>query len=165
MPWVPELQVDARLEAGGTLYLDYRLQGNLARVRVPSPLTPERINGLWRHTCFEAFVGREDVTDYLEYNFAPSGQWQAFTFRDYRQGCRLLHTEAPLIVCDRTGNALLVGVRLRLPATIQPATLRIGLCTVLEAVDGGLSYWALRHGGEAPDFHDRTTFVLTSKHL
>ncbi|HKY91696.1 MAG TPA: hypothetical protein VJM11_11685, partial [Nevskiaceae bacterium] len=38
--------------------------------------------------------------------------------------------------------------------------LRAGACAVIETVDGGLSYWALAHGGERPDFHDPASFSL-----
>jgi hypothetical protein len=31
---------------------------------------------------------------------------------------------------------------------------------VIEAADGSLSYWALAHAGEKPDFHDPATFSM-----
>jgi hypothetical protein len=41
------------------------------------------------------------------------------------------------------------------------ATLRLGLAAVIERADDGLSYWALAHPSERPDFHDPAGFVLT----
>jgi len=39
--------------------------------------------------------------------------------------------------------------------------LRVALATMLEAIDGSLSYWALRHAPGRPDFHHRDGFALT----
>jgi hypothetical protein len=45
-------------------------------------------------------------------------------------------------------------------SAIHPrASLRIGLSAVIEASDG-LSYWALRHRTDKPDFHDADGFAL-----
>jgi hypothetical protein len=38
---------------------------------------------------------------------------------------------------------------------------RIGLSAVIEDVDGGLSYWALAHPSDKPDFHHPDSFALT----
>ena len=44
------------------------------------------MEGLWRHTCFEAFIKAPGRTSYHEFNFAPSGQWAAYRFDAYREG-------------------------------------------------------------------------------
>jgi len=38
--------------------------------------------------------------------------------------------------------------------------IELGAAVVLEAADGNLSYWALRHAAARPDFHRRESFVL-----
>jgi hypothetical protein len=38
--------------------------------------------------------------------------------------------------------------------------LRVGLSAVIEANDGTLSYWALKHPAAKPDFHHPDSFVL-----
>ena len=45
-------------------------------------------------------------------------------------------------------------------AFAAPATISAGLSAVIEDARGGLSYWALTHGANQPDFHDPATFVL-----
>jgi len=49
-----------------------------------------------------------------------------------------------------------------LPTTNLPPDphLRLGQAAVLEASDGRLGHWALRHVGEQPDFHGAAGFVL-----
>jgi hypothetical protein len=38
---------------------------------------------------------------------------------------------------------------------------QLGLTAVVEAADGSLSYWALRHPVARPDFHHRDGFAQT----
>ena len=53
---------------------------------VPAPAPPVRTDGLWRHTCFEAFIAPAGSSEYWEYNFSPSGAWAAYHFTAYRTG-------------------------------------------------------------------------------
>ena len=45
-----------------------------------------RTDGLWRHTCFEAFIAAAVRPEYWEYNLSPSGAWAAYHFTGYRAG-------------------------------------------------------------------------------
>jgi len=47
-----------------------------------------------------------------------------------------------------------------LPEIAEAAAVQAGMAAVIETDDGYLSYWALAHGGERPDFHDPSTFAL-----
>jgi len=152
---VTSLEVEVAREAGG-LSLCYRLTGEMGRLAIPGPAAPARVDGLWNHTCFEAFVGG-DGDGYLEFNLAPSGAWAAYRFDGYRQGMApLAAIDPPRIEATTTAGSLDVRAMLALPA--GPA--RIGLTAVIETVDGRTSYWALRHPGERPDFHDAGGFAL-----
>jgi len=53
---------------GGELTVDCSLRGDLGRLRIPSPVPPRRVDGLWAHTCFEIFVGLRDQSAYYEFN-------------------------------------------------------------------------------------------------
>src|SRR6185437_8564676 len=59
---------------------------NLSGVRLPRAATSGRSDELWRHTCFEAFVGAALDAGYYELNFSPSKQWAAYWFNGYRIG-------------------------------------------------------------------------------
>ena len=64
--------VDAAIAlADGRIAFRYRLCGDMARVQIPPRLTAERRDFLWKHTCFEAFVGAEGSAAYREFNFYP----------------------------------------------------------------------------------------------
>ena len=64
---------------------------------------------------------------------------------------------------DRLALEAVVGpeILLALPGA---SSLRLGLSAVIEETDGRLSYWALAHPGERPDFHHRDSFVLPLEH-
>ena len=100
-----------------------------------------------------------DAPAYREFNFSPSGAWQAYGFHAYRQGGELEDATAPRI--ERATEAEL-DLRVFLPARNLPSgpRLRLGLSAVIEAVDGSLSYWALRHPPGRPDFHHSDCFAL-----
>jgi len=148
-------------EAGGGLRLVYVLTVDRTRLRVPPLATPGRVEGLWRHTCFEAFIQGADAPAYREFNFAPSGQWQAYAFTDYRQGGPLASAPAPQM--DRADADATLTLVCQLPAVALPPgrQLRLGLTAVIEAADASLSYWSLCHPPGKPDFHHVQNFFFT----
>jgi hypothetical protein len=101
------------------------------------------------------FVAPAPACAYREFNFSPSGEWAAYAFARYREG-------APLGVPDPGIAVRMHGGALELCASIavEPASLRVSLCAVIEEGDGVLSYWALRHPAARPDFHHPEGFAL-----
>ncbi|MCB1958006.1 MAG: DOMON-like domain-containing protein [Rhodocyclaceae bacterium] len=149
------IQIDAAAAAlpGGDLRLEYRLRGPLERLRLPPPAPPRATDGLWRHTCFEAFVGTADGAAYREFNFSPSGCWAAYGFSDARRRDAFAASgDCP--VAARTGADTLL-VTATIPAAWLPAwgEWQVGLSAVVEMTDGRLGYWALHHPPGAPDLH------------
>jgi hypothetical protein len=140
------------------------LIGDLARVRLPRAKHPERADGLWRHTCVEAFIRAPDAAAYHELNFSPSGDWAVYRFTDYRAGMSSPEVDRPPhMLVRRLGEGLEVdaAVRLKDLAGLENAPrLQIALCAVIEEVDGTLSHWALRHPPHRADFHDPAGFAL-----
>jgi hypothetical protein len=159
-------RIDAEVswtEEGG-LRLRYFVDGDVDRIVVPEVASPRRADGLWRHTCFEAFVAGEASTAYCEFNFSPSREWAVYGFTSYREGmAQLEHAIPPRVTASVTADRIAIESivpRETLLALPGVATLRLGLAVVVERVDGGHSYWALTHPGDRPDFHDPDGFVL-----
>ncbi len=151
----------------GHIVFRYCLRGDIARLRVPAQQGPGRVDNLWEHTCFEAFVGCDGDTAYREFNFSPSGQWAAYDFSDYRQRRpgEVTMPAPEISVCRTDGRLELEAVvsLSALPATSARNAWRVGLSAVVEAadtIDGGHSYWALTHPSARPDFHDRKGFGI-----
>ncbi len=154
---VTELAVTITRQSPAQLALDYRLVGNLSLLRMPEPRPPVRADGLWRHSCFEAFIGHMPATHYWEYNFSPSGAWAAYHFTAYREGMAPLLKGSPPVTRAHIGRdgfefsvLLDLGWLARSPDSVG---LRLGISAVIEDRDRVLSYWALEHPSEKPDFH------------
>jgi hypothetical protein len=148
-----DLRVDADVKrTGKRLEFTYKLSGDTADVVIPLPAPPERTDGLWQATCFEAFVSL-GKSSYAELNFAPSGQWAAYRFTNYRQGMRQLDIESPKITF--ADNMLTAVVEIKAEAGAL-----LNLSAVIERRNGSRSYWALAHPkSNRPDFHTRDCFV------
>lgn len=142
---------------GNALRLTYTIAAAPGALRLPVSAPPLRIDGLWQTTCLELFVVDGDGA-YREFNFAPSGQWAAYSFTARREGMApLAMPEPPAIrLAGQAGETVL---SVALPG-IGTGALRLGITAVIEETDGTKSYWALHHGGDAPDFHDPDCFVV-----
>jgi hypothetical protein len=145
---------------GDILTLTFTLECDLSHVRIPESRSSRRMDGLWRHTCFEVFVMAEEGPGYREFNFSPSGEWAVYDFRGYRNGGELEVELTPAIVVRRTLNRLELDAAICQDILPPGRPLRLGLSAVVEDADGVLSYWALRHPPGKPDFHHTDTFAL-----
>jgi hypothetical protein len=158
--------LSARISAAtpGWLRLQYSLGADLSRLRVPSPVAGRRVDELWKHTCFEAFVAIAGLSAYHEFNLSPSGDWAAYRFSGYREGRSPAQmAAAPAIELYRDESRLQVHCSLAWPpdaARREQAPLRVALAAVIEAADGTLSYWAVKHAPGKPDFHHPEAFAL-----
>ena len=148
---------------GGVLTLSYVVTGKIADLRTPPRAAPTRVDELWKHTCFEAFLRAPGSDAYYEFNLAPSSQWAAYAFTGYRERTGDPDTPAPFI--DAQGGR----TRFELRATLDVGGLaglpadgawRVGLSAVLEAMDGTRAFWALAHPPGQPDFHHADAFAL-----
>jgi hypothetical protein len=162
---VQELSVQISRPAPDQLALDYRLVADLASLRLPEPRPASRSDGLWRHSCFEAFIGHAGSGDYWEYNFSPSGAWAAYHFSGYREGMApLMKGAAPQITQKIGADSCEVFAILDfswLAKSNAGVGLRLGLAAVIEDRARVLSYWALKHPSGKPDFHHADSFVVT----
>jgi hypothetical protein len=161
---VRSLAASALLGDSGVLVFRYCLRGDLARIRIAPGPSAERAHGLWAHTCFEAFIRAPGAPQYHEFNFAPSGNWAAYQFDDYRRGMALMPMESPPGIVTRGSDDRLevdaVVQLLDLPALRGARQVQVALSAVIEALDGRLSYWALKHPQGNADFHHADGFVL-----
>ena len=148
-----DLSVSVRLDTDG-LRLVYSLNGDTAGLRITPAAAPGPANGLWQHTCLEAFVAAEDEAAYREFNFSPSGQWAAYGFSSERVRAVAGVEGQPLLQTTMSAAQLVLTAHLPWKALPARATaLCIALSAVIEESSGHLSYWALHHPQARPDFH------------
>ena len=148
--------------AGDVLDISFRVKGDISQLAIPAAETAQRSDGLWQHSCFEAFLQAGAGEAYVEFNFSPSGAWAAYRFAGRRRGRESPGLTAPRVEVRQGPDLLAMNIRLTLAAIAEFAGVPIaaGLAAVIEDRHGALSWWALTHRVASPDFHDPATFTL-----
>lgn len=149
------IEVEARRGDGGILELRYVIRGDISGLMIPQPAPSARTDGLWQHTCFEAFVGA--AGSYYELNFSPASEWAAYRFSGYREGMEPAGITPPVIEWRAGFEEAELRAIFRLP---EDAVGPLGFSAVIEEMDGCKSYWALAHPRGKPDFHHPDGFVV-----
>lgn len=159
---IDDIRVTMRRMSATRLQLNYRVSGELDKLRVPSMIEAERRDELWRHSCAELFIAEPDRAPYVEFNFSPSTCWAAYEFSGYRQDMHAADCDAPVIVVRQSGRELEIDAQVTLPASFAAADLlQASVTMVIEDNVGQYSYWAAQHATAQPDFHCRSSFVLS----
>jgi len=146
----------------GRLALLYVIHAPVDELRLPPMAEPARVDGLWRHTCLEAFIRTPTSEVYYEANLSPSTRWAAYRFDGYREGMMHLEIPPPQIESRVYPDRCEVEVLIDLGAVPELARSdwRLGLSAVIEDADGAKAWWALAHSTGQPDFHHADAFVL-----
>jgi hypothetical protein len=157
------IEVDVACSDAGCLVLRYFVTGKVGDMRVPPATAAARTDELWQHTCFEAFIRAMPSEAYYEFNFAPSTQWAAYWFSNYRNGIRIA-TEigAPQIEVQWGHECYTLQASLKLDqlSSLPTDTVwHLGLSALIEETSGHKSYWALVHPPGKADFHHPVCFA------
>ena len=124
----------------------FRLFGDISIFVFPVFAASERMDNLWKTTCFEIFWQPIGQPGYVEFNLSPSGRWASYDFDSFREGMRDAPVEAISIACShssaRGGGELVLkaSIAANLPAPAHPA-------------GGGIQLWALAFPPGPPEFH------------
>lgn len=151
----------AHRSAAGVLAIGFVVHGDISAIKLPHRTTPARADDLWKRTCFEAFVQARDSRAYCEWNLSPSTQWAAYAFERFREG---MHNQAGALAPRIETHSEPRRYQLRAAIDVSEAPLppdvpwRLGLTAVIETT-AGVSYWALAHHSQKPDFHNAAGFV------
>jgi hypothetical protein len=154
---VTHIAVEIARPSAAVLLVDYIVSGNLDDLSLLPIGTSARTDGLWQHTCFEAFMRPAGSESYFEFNFSPSTQWAAYRFGRYREGMIAAETAVPRIEFEHAAQRCVLRAALALP---DEGAWRLGLSAVIEETNGRKSYWALAHPPGRPDFHHSDCFAL-----
>jgi hypothetical protein len=157
------IEVNVARPHADSLVLSYIVTGKMNDLRMPPVMEAARRDGLWQHTCFEAFLRASSGVEYYEFNFAPSTQWAAYRFSGYRNGMRVAsEIDAPRIEVQSSSDRYTLQAPLelnRLSGLPRDSSWRLGLSALIEDASGRKSYWALAHPPGKPDFHHADCFA------
>ncbi len=165
------LEFDAKVEFEGmNLKIQYGMRGDCHSILFPklSPM-PKRIPGLWEHTCFEAFFTWKKNSVYWELNLSPSGDWNLYFFKGYRQG-QVEEKRVVSLIQQQTQSCSkewIQTVEIDIRSLFgeedkveSGSSIWIGLSAVIEQLNQTKTYWAIRHTQSRPDFHSPDNFCL-----
>lgn len=134
------------------LSIAYYLTPPNKQISWPSGVATRQDN-LWQDTCFELFCQLGNGPEYVEFNFAPNGPWNAYHFTDYRQNMRPLTQPLTVATTSIPGTWLRATVNWQITGPI--AISAITRCQT----SGHFTYWALLHTQGRPDFHHPQGFL------
>jgi hypothetical protein len=161
---VQRLDVRLSFQSPDVVTLCYTLRGDMSRIRVGAEGTPGSADGLWKHTCFEAFIRPGESSGYYEFNFSPTRQWAVYRFDSYRQGMTPMDlANPPIISTRRATDQMVLQATVPLPFSADSGAARhtkLALTAVIEEESGRLCYWSGRHPQGKPDFHHSDGFAF-----
>jgi len=151
-------------QSPGVVTLCYTLRGDMSRIRVGTEGAPGSADGLWKHTCFEAFIPTWWVIRVLRVQFSPTRQWAVYRFDSYRQGMTAMDlANPPIISTSRAADHMMLQATVPLPFSADSGAARhtkLALAAVIEEESGRLCYWSGRHSQGKPDFHHSDGFAF-----
>ncbi len=142
------------------LRLRWRLDGS-GRINVPPFAGKGRADGLWRTTCFELFLQPLGGNAYCEFNMSPSERWNAYDFAGWREGMQERPMPREPECTMRQGSSFAIFDVAIPVAGLPRAECAMSMTAVIEEEGGTLSYWAMGHGSDMPDFHAPACFGAT----
>lgn len=158
----PEYSVNVfAFRQAATLIIKFEVSDPRHEIDWPEKQKLERCDYLWESTCFEAFIGTMNQTEYFELNLSPSLAWNLYRFTDYRTPkdmppIRVL--EPALIKLEVQDQTITVEIDLNaLKLANQEITL--GLTAVIKTADS-LEYLAVHHPKSQADFHDSMGWTI-----
>ena len=140
------------------LRVRWRVEGAQALV-VPAFAGKGRSDDLWTTTCFELFLRPGEGPGYLELNLSPSERWAAWDFAGYRDGREDRPFPHEPECTMRHGSSFAIFDAALPRAGLPRGDCAANFCAVIEEQGGALSYWALAHRADKPDFHDPGCFT------
>lgn len=162
-----EMRVD-----GPIVQLNYQVKGDIKSLEFEeSQASGERKIGLWERTCFEFFIKMKGKSEYFEFNFAPSGDWNCFHFSNRDQelnefpGIKRIPIasqlkQSPNQEANEFHLTALLNIKHLGSYFYYPGQMQAGITAViLNQNKGKRDYWALKHLQKKPNFHDFNTFI------
>lgn len=162
-----EVNIDLKLEclieqeAFNDLKIKYLLSGDVDQINLPNlSNSPQRSNFLWKESCFEFFISHKNKQEYLEFNFAPTGNWNCSLFDDYLLGMRDYRLVENVVINTKKEQKMFeLTAQFNIKDFISDDDMFINLSTILKMNSGNKLHYALIHGTNKPDFHNKELWL------
>ena len=155
------------------LHLAYKFSGDIRLLEIEPAKEgqkTQRKDNLWMKTCCELFISQASHSSYLEFNFAPNGDWSAYSFASYREDrCDPSIEAIPLIESHYSKHEFTLDVSIDKTELVSllnssedndPSFIQLGICAITQTHSGHKIHWALHHPRSSPDFHDINSLAV-----
>lgn len=123
----------------------------------------QRAFELWRTTCFELFLSKQNKKEYIELNFSPSSEWDAYIFEDYRTPISPKRLDSIRVEFSNIELGR-IEIEVELPQEWMQEKLEANVTAVIQD-NINIDYYAIKHASGRPDFHKRELFALELNQL
>lgn len=157
----PKINLDCELSTTSqSIFISYKLTGEIDKIELGRIPRHERVIKLWEKTCFELFI-KNERNEYMEFNFSPVFEWNAFFFP--KKGDPLTEWQKiKSVKTDILDSLEVFKVIVEISKADFPENFfegpTAGITSVIKEKNGNLSYWALSHEDQRPNFHHFDSF-------
>jgi len=154
------LFVDSSLKlTKSKIVLSFVIKGKLFDYTFPKKYKLQRLDELWKETCFELFLAGDDKS-YYELNFSPSFGWNFYLLNAYRAEPKELEVlNEPKIKSEKREDEFSIYFELESKNLNFEKFTHYNLATILLTKEKKRTFWAIKHLKDRADFHDRESFL------
>lgn len=154
------------LKTGNDLQVTFIIEDKNKLIYIGDDLkAPSRKHELWKTTCFETFFGVSGSEAYWELNLSTGGSWNFYSFDAYRNTSEPREDQRVTKIGFVKAHEDETITRLEIKFPIQSLNLKgkleVSLNSVIEFKNKEKAYYALKHAGDKPDFHQRDLFICS----
>lgn len=129
---------------------EFCLEGDISAIKIPMHRDSQRMDNLWKTTCFEIFWQPDGGSYYREFNLSPSSRWACYDFDEFREGMRDAPVRAIAIACSHDDKQLTLKASI---ASELPVPAKVALNAIVEDAEGKIQFWALAFEDGKAEFH------------
>ncbi|CAA6807869.1 MAG: Unknown protein [uncultured Sulfurovum sp.] len=142
------------------LQIDFSIEGALSEYSFPKVRKRERVNELWKGTCFELFLGNTQREAYYELNFSPSLGWNFYYLSTYRSKVEIFKlNNNPVIEIQTSEHVLKISFVLEIEELFLDEFDIYNVATILLSQENERTFWSIKHDQNVPNFHNRANFL------
>lgn len=124
----------------------------------------DRMDELWKNTCFEFFLKKSDSANYFEFNANAQGKWNFYRFSKYRSPIEKEPSISKLkMSLDQQGTEKKLSFMVDLNPLFSVGDSLLFSFSAVIVQSSQVSYWAHKHSSEKPDFHHVNNFTIEAK--
>ena len=143
------------------LKVNYEIRADVSQYNFLKKTKQQRVDELWRDSCFEIFIANRSSDEYYEINTSPSTEWNAYHFKSYKEKMNKSYIfSMPSIKNQQLANRYNFSFEMSFQEGIFEKELLINLAVILLDREGVRHFYSINRRKGSPDFHDRDLYMI-----